>query len=462
MREFTWRTAFSLAFAFISPIVGLYSIFGLGLAAAGPAFWFGFPIVLAGQLLVALVFGLLVSRFPYEGCVYQWSKHLIGPRYAWFAGWTYAWALPIAMAAVALAGAHFLAELFGLDPSSTPITITLALLLLACATWGNTRGRFILNAVVGLCILAEVVGSVGVGIFLLLFHRVNPLSVLHSTHFFPAVGSWDSFFNSPAALAVAIAGWAFLGFESAGSVAEEVRAPEKTLPKAMVLSLLCVAGVISFAALSLILALPHLDKAVAGAIADPVADTLAEYFGHVGLKVMLALFMVGFIACILGMQASVSRVIWAFARDDELPGAGWLKRLAGEDQLPVNAILLTGAMALSMFLFSFTNVYPILVAFTTAGFYIAFGFPILAAAWTHLRGRWVPGPFQLGVLTGPVIYLAAVWIVFETINIAWPRSPAAPWYENWAVPVMVTILAILGVILRSFTRAAPVLSQPGR
>jgi hypothetical protein len=66
------------------------------------------------------------------------------------------------------------------------------------------------------------------------------------------------------------------------------------------------------------------------------------------------------------------------------------------------------------------------------------------------------------VLTGPVIYLAAAWIVFETINIAWPRSPAAPWYENWAVPVMAGILAILGVLLRSFTRPAPLLSQPGR
>jgi len=30
------------------------------------------------------------------------------------------------------------------------------------------------------------------------------------------------------------------------------------------------------------------------------------------------------------------------------------------------------------------------------------------------------------------------WIVFETVNIGWPRLPSAPWYENWAVPVMAT------------------------
>src|ERR1700761_3259287 len=116
LREFTLANAFSLAFAFISPIVGLYSIFALGFAAAGPGFWFSFPIVLAGQTLVALVFGMLAARFPYEGSIYQWSGHLVGPGYAWYAGWTYLWVLPISMGAVALAGSYFLAQLLGLDP----------------------------------------------------------------------------------------------------------------------------------------------------------------------------------------------------------------------------------------------------------------------------------------------------------------------------------------------------------
>src|ERR1700681_2431781 len=87
LREFTLSSAFSLAFAFISPIVGLYSIFSLGLVMAGPSFWFGFPIVLSAQMLVALVFGMLASRFPFEGSIYQWSRHLGGESYAWFAGW---------------------------------------------------------------------------------------------------------------------------------------------------------------------------------------------------------------------------------------------------------------------------------------------------------------------------------------------------------------------------------------
>ena len=68
---FSFRAAFSLAFADISPIVALYAIFALGLFSAGPAFFWAFPVVLAGQLLVAGVFGELSSRWPYAGSVYQ-------------------------------------------------------------------------------------------------------------------------------------------------------------------------------------------------------------------------------------------------------------------------------------------------------------------------------------------------------------------------------------------------------
>ena len=179
-----------------------------------------------------------------------------------------------------------------------------------------------------------------------------------------------------------------------------------------------------------------------------MASTLTYYFGTIGFKGMLCLFMVGFIACILGTQASVSRVIWAFARNDALPGSRWLKLLSAKDRLPVNAILLTSIMAAGMLLFSLTNVYATLVSFTTAGFYIAFSFPLLAAAWVRLTGRWSNGPFHLGPFTGPTIYAAAAWIVFETVNIGWPRLPSAPWYENWAVPVMATLIGGLGILVR--------------
>lgn len=447
LRDFTAWSTFSLAFAFISPIVALYSIFSVGLTTVGPGFWWGFPITLAGQMLVALSFAMLVSRLPLEGSIYQWSRHIMGPAYGWFAGWAYIWTLPIAIAAVALGGAGFLAQFLGLDASSKSTTIVLALSLIAFVTLANTFGRKFLKFIIGLCIAAEVVGSIGLGIVLLGFFRVNDLSVLSEGLFDPGTGA---FLAPPLLFGVAIAGWAFVGFESAGSIAEEVKDPKRAVPKAMIYSLLFVSGIVAFSALAFILAIPDLTAVRSGSILDPVAATIEHHFGAVGLHLMAAVFVIGFIACMVGLQASVSRVIWALARDGELPMAGTLKKLSGEDRLPVNAIFASAAMSLIFFALSFTNIYVILLTFTTAGFYISFLFPALAAAYERLTQGAKPASFHLGQLSGVVIVAAALWLIFQTANISWPRNPALPWYENWAVPLVVAILAVLGFIVRAF------------
>jgi amino acid transporter len=101
-----------------------------------------------------------------------------------------------------------------------------------------------------------------------------------------------------------------------------------------------------------------------------------------------------------------------------------------------------------VFALASTDLYAILVAFTIAGFYIAFGFPVLAAAVCVLRGRWVRTPYDLGSFTKPTILAAAAWVIFETINIAWPRFAAAPWYIAWAVVLMVIVLGTVGAVVR--------------
>ena len=83
MRDFSLWSAFALAFSDISPIVGIYSVFAISIVAAGPAFFWSLPIVLAGELLVTAVFGELVSKWPLSGSVYAWARQLVGPRFGW-------------------------------------------------------------------------------------------------------------------------------------------------------------------------------------------------------------------------------------------------------------------------------------------------------------------------------------------------------------------------------------------
>lgn len=54
----------------------------------------------------------------------------------------------------------------------------------------------------------------------------------------------------------------------------------------------------------------------------------------------------------------------------------------------------------------------------------------------------------MGRWSGIVTILAAVWIVFETINVAWPRNlNNGVWYLNWGNILMSSVLGLIGLIL---------------
>ena len=440
-RGFNLWSVFALAFAFISPIVALYGIFALSFAAGGPAFWWGFVLVLAGQMLVALVFAELASIWPLAGGVYQWSRQIMGNGFGWFAGWAYMWTLVIAMSAVAYGAAGFLAAIFGVqDPS--PLTLVLfALGVTIIGTLANTAGRRVLKLMVYLSIAAEIIGSIIIGTILLLFYRENSFSVLFDS--FGTAGD-DSYLFGPFLAAVAFIGWAFVGFESAGAMAEEVEDPNRDVPKAVLLSLICVALIVMYAGLAIILAIPNIGEVVAGNVGDPITDTLAAKLGTGISTPLFAVIVIGFLASFMALQASVSRVIFAFARDRALPASGFLGRLATEDRLPINAILLTSVVTTALFLLANSDIYGTLVSFTTGGFYVAFLFPLLAALIARLTGRWRPGRFSIGGAGLIVNLLAVVWVAFQIANISWPRTPDLPWYQNYGVLIMILALGILG------------------
>src|SRR5205807_8255376 len=88
---------FAVAFCYISPVVGIYSLFVLGVGTGGPRYLWLMPIVVLGQLFVALTFAEMGSHFPLAGALFQWANNLLGPRYGWWAGWIYGWALIIAV-----------------------------------------------------------------------------------------------------------------------------------------------------------------------------------------------------------------------------------------------------------------------------------------------------------------------------------------------------------------------------
>ncbi|MER5182366.1 amino acid permease [Streptomyces sp. NPDC002896] len=441
-KKFTLWSAFALSVSDLSPIVGLYGVFALGLTMAGPAFWWAFPVVLAGQLLVTGVFGELVSRWPMQGSVYQWARQLIGPRFGWFTNWAYMWGLTLALAALAYSASLYLAGALGLSGQTAQTLLAIGVVVFASAA--NMSSGGILKALLYISLACEVVATLVMGTVLLFGEHSQSLSSLFST---AGTGHGMSWLTGPFLGVAAIVGWSFVGFESAGSIAEEVKDSRRVLPKAMTLSLLAVGLLVMYASFGILMSVPDLTAVMSGTVSDPIAGTLQARLGSATGRVLLALLAMGFTASFMAVQTAVTRGIWASARDRSMPGARVLGRLSARQQLPVAAIVLTALVAAGLQLISASHLYSLLLTFASAGFYLSYGLPVVAAAYVRLRGRWQPGPVSLGRWGAPVTYAAAVWIVLETVNIAWPRAVNGVWYLDWGLIIMTAVLGLVGAVL---------------
>lgn len=431
---------FALGFTYLSPVVGVYSVFDLGLSTGGPPMIWSYFLAGAGQFLVCLIFCEVVSEFPISGGLYPWARRLVGRKWAWMAGWIYGWALFTTIAAVAVGAGPFLAALLGFE-SSPLITTLIALALVALSTLVNLAGTKILGRVAMFGFVCEIIGAIVVGGYLLLFHRHQPLAIVFETFHIGAPGAYW-----PAFLAAAVVGlFTCYGFEACGDVAEETPNPGLTIPHAMRMTIYVGMSAAAFVCLALILAQPDIQAVVAGKNTSPIESVLLGAFGTVGSKLVVIVVMVSFVSCILSLQAATSRLVFAYARDRMSFGSDYFSAISPHAHVPVRALILSGAVASVIVIagYFFQNAIATIVNSAIIGIYCAFQMIVLGALSARLRG-WKPaGQFQLGVWGTPVNVIALAYGLGAILDMLWPRTPSAPWYVNYSMGV--TWLVIIGV-----------------
>src|SRR5271154_3540258 len=139
-------SSFAVAFSYISPSTGIFTLFALGLTTIGGVFIWTWPVVALGQFLVALNFAEVSSHFPVAGSVFQWTKYLANRRYAWFTGWIYIFAGVLTVTAVVvtlpltLLPAFNLMGWHSLNAASLNTELVVALVTLAVITVLNIYG----------------------------------------------------------------------------------------------------------------------------------------------------------------------------------------------------------------------------------------------------------------------------------------------------------------------------------
>jgi amino acid transporter len=480
---------FAVAFCYISPVVGIYSLFVLGVGTGGPRYIWLLPIVVLGQLFVALVFAELGSHYPIAGALFQWGKNLIGPNYGWWVGWIYGWALIMTVASVdtglviyagPLINNIFHTTINSADPNQILIcTVLLILVQLAF----NIGGVNFLGRISQIGVYFEIIGTFGIAIMLAITGFHHGFSYLFTTQGAEnaatsplGVDFGGNWLLGAAFVAILAHVYIFYGFESAGDVAEEVVQASKRVPRAIISSLLT-AGVTSFVLVgALLLAIPAGAKGLGDTVAGGVPFLISS---NVSSQVIqdIALFVVcfAFFSCGLAIQAAAARVIYSYSRDHALPASGTLSHVSPRFRTPVNALLIASVIpALFAILARFTPSSPITIAFITipakvnalfllvsfavSGIYLSFLLVVIAALVARLRGWRAQGAFRLGAWAIPVMVAGIVWLGLMLLNILIPSGIGSPrgalFNYDWITLVVVVVIVAIGAVYTLLARPA--------
>src|SRR5450432_1914401 len=254
-------SSFAVAFSYISPSTGIFTLFFLGLITIGGTFIWTWPVVALGQFLIALNFAEVSSHYPVAGSVFQWTKYLASRRYSWFTGWIYLFAgILTVTAVVATLPLALLPALDGLGWHSLGAgtlhqQLVTAAITLVVITILNIYGVRLVAIINNTGVLFEILGMFVFAIVLMIFHNHQGFSVVTKS---------AGFHVGPSSFLAAMFMSLFViyGFDTASTLAEETRDPRRSAPKAVLFSVVGAFIIGGVFLLGTLVAIPNLGDAV--------------------------------------------------------------------------------------------------------------------------------------------------------------------------------------------------------
>jgi len=415
-------SSFAVAFSYISPSTGIFTLFSLGLITLGGVFIWTWPVVALGQFIVALNFAEVSSHYPIAGSVFQWTKYLANRSYSWFTGWIYLFAGIITVAAVvATLPIALIPALNGLgwhslNAASLHTQLVVALITLAVITVLNIYGVRLVALINNTGVVFEILGMFVFALVMLAFHNHQGIHVVTNSAGFPVNGS-----TFLAAMFMSL--FVIYGFDTASTLSEETRDPRRAAPKAVLYSVIgafIIGGVFLVASL---VAIPNLGTAVKNSW-GPVQIIDANFstgFATLYLFVVSAAIFV----CCLSILAATIRLCFGMARDNQLPFSKPLSRVAPGLHTPVVACVVIALLSAVPFI-EYAGVSIIAIA-ATGMIYLSYFLGNLVIMRARARG-WpkTSAPFRLGRWGLLVNIVALLYGGAMLVNFAWPRAASNP------------------------------------
>jgi amino acid transporter len=426
---------FAISFAFISVAVGIFATYDDVLVSAGPVGIWLWIAAAVGQGLVALVVAQFAARIALSGSSYQWASRLASPRIGWLFGWLTFWYLAIAVVALdnALASQALMPLLGMAEDEGTARLITVAIMIVQAAlVIASTRLLgLITSGAVGVELAIVVVLVIGLAA-VMVFTGSGDVDNLTSRGI--TADSPDYFAIGGGLMAGMIMGLTTLvGFDSAANLAEEAKDPFRSVPRAIVASVVA-AGVLGLVFLiALTVAIKDVTAVSTGG--SPVAAIIRSQLGPVAERILLAGLVFAMFGAGMVVMAACSRQVFAMARDERFPAHALMRRVNPRTQTPVPATILILAVGIVLMLALPGEALLQLIIGSTILPALIYGAIVILYLVVRKRLEHKEGGFSLGRFELPVAVAAMIWVAFVLFVLVTPKAAFVP------------VLIVLGLIL---------------
>ena len=303
---------------------GIFVVTGVAAGVSGPAFIVG--LIIAG--VIASFNGLssaqLAAVYPHSGGTYEYGYQLLSPSFGFSAGWMFLISKLSAAGVVAIGFGSYFHQLL---PVASPMLISVvAVIFLTVVNLFGIKKAGLLNLVIVTFTLLS-----------LLYLIFSGIPVVEKRNFTP----FTPFGISGIAEAAALLFFAFTGYARIATLAEEVHHPEKTIPRAVIITIL--SAILLYAAVSVV-AIGVVGAEQMAASTSPlqvVANALTTPAVSSVVTIGASTAMLG---VLLSQILGISRMMLAMGRRNDLPP--FFQEIHGRYKVPHLGILFTGLLIL--------------------------------------------------------------------------------------------------------------------
>ncbi|PYI06035.1 amino acid permease [Aspergillus sclerotiicarbonarius CBS 121057] len=433
-----------------------------GLLNGGPvAIIYGMILSFAGSLSLTLSMAEMASINPVAGAQYHWTYELapVAPRFLSFIqGWVtvIAWWANVAVGPY-LVGTEIQGLLVQNYPSYVPqgwhgTLLVIAVLFIPLLV--NIFARRLLAPVEVLSGVIHILSYPAIMVVMIVLGQRHTNEFVW-TEFVTDQSGWhnDGVIYS---IGLLTAAFTLSSFDGVIHMSEEVNDAPRAVPRSMVWGLVLNVILAFGFAIALLYTMGDFQSALDSATGYPIIEI---FYAQTGSKaaasaMMLPILLSGCYSS-FNVLASVSRLTWAFARDEGFPFSSFFAYVSPRYKIPLRSLFLVTTITVLIALINIGSsaAFNAVLSLDTLALYISYLVPVLFMLMKRIRApseiRW--GPFALGKLGIPINIFAVLYGTYITIFLPWPETqPVTASSMNYGAPVFG--IALLFAVVDWFVR----------